>query len=105
MAGVGIQKYRPSNATEGLGFMDPWCRLCARDRAMREGEPVEECDDTERCDIIVRTMAYKVTDPEYPDAWRYTERGPICAAFVPVGDAIPTPRCDRTIDMFDESGQ
>lgn len=35
------EKYQPSNGTEGECFFDAWCRQCARDRSMREGEPTE----------------------------------------------------------------
>ena len=95
------EKYQPSNGTEGECFFDAWCRQCARDRSMREGEPIEECDDNERCDIIDRSMYFGMDSPEYPPEWVYGPDGqPSCTAFVPAGEPIPPPKDDRTIDMF-----
>jgi hypothetical protein len=95
------QKYRPSNGTEGECFFDAWCRNCARDRSMREGDEIDECDDNERCDIIANTMIYKVDDSEYPTEWQYGKDGqPCCTAFVPTGEPIPAPRDEHTVDMF-----
>ncbi|CAG9169903.1 hypothetical protein [Cupriavidus pinatubonensis] len=101
------QKYQPSNGTEGECFFDAWCRQCARDRSMREGDNVDDCDDNERCDIIANTMACSPEDEEYPKEWTYDKNGqPCCTAFVPAGQPIPAPRDVYTIDMFDcESGR
>lgn len=93
-------KYQPSNATEGDAFHSAWCRRCARDKAMSEGAPIDECDDSERCEIIAKTYLYSVGDPEYPAEWRYQGGQPICAAFAPAGKPVPAPRCEHTIDMF-----
>lgn len=95
------QKYRPSNGAEGEIFMDAWCCQCARDKSMREGETLDECDDTERCDIIADTLAYAVDHPKYPAAWQYGPDGqPRCTAFVEAGQPIPEPRCEHTVDLF-----
>lgn len=97
------QKYRPSNGSEGEAFFESWCSECQRDKAMREGAPLEDCDDNERCDIIGDTFAYSVDDPRYPDAWQYGPDGqPRCTAFVEAGQPIPEPKCERTRDMFEE---
>jgi hypothetical protein len=64
------QKYRPGNADEGEAFFAGWCCECAHDRSMREGAPLEECDDNERCDIIADTFAYDIDHPKYPAARR-----------------------------------
>lgn len=97
------QKYQPSNGTEGECFFDNWCRQCARDRSMREGDNVDDCDDNEVCKIIADTMAYSPEDPEYPPQWQYGKDGqPCCTAFVPAGQEIPAERDTRTIDMFEE---
>ncbi|WP_419621284.1 hypothetical protein, partial [Thiolapillus sp.] len=83
------QKYRPSSGTEGASFYETWCSECARD----EGES---------CEILAKTFRIDVEDDEYPQEWTYDESGrPICTAFVQRGEAIPTPRCTKTIDMFD----
>lgn len=95
------QKYRPSNGTEGEVFFDAWCRQCARDRSMSEGESVDECDDNEVCGIIARTFAHDIDDPEYPREWQYGPDGqPRCTAYVEAGQPVPPPRCTRTADMF-----
>jgi hypothetical protein len=94
------QKYQPSNGTEGDIFMSAWCCECQRDRSMREGDPIEECDDNQRCDIIANTMFYDVSDPAYPSEWQYGQDGqPRCTAFVEAGEPIPH-RCEHTPDLF-----
>lgn len=97
------QKYQPSNGTEGECFFDSWCRQCARDRSMREGDDFDDCDDDEVCGIIANTMAYNPEDEEYPKEWQYGENGqPRCTAFVPAGQPVPPPRDEHTIDMFND---
>lgn len=87
-----IRLYQPSNGSEGEGFFAEWCRQCARDKSMREGENLDECDDSEICPIIAKTLAYKVTDAEYPAQWCYVNGVPTCTAFLPAGSPIgPTP--------------
>lgn len=95
------EKYRPSNGTEGLLFMDAFCRRCQRDKAMREGADFDECDDNERCQIIADTFAYNIEDPEYPTAWQYGKDGqPCCTQFIEAGNPIPEPRCTQTKEIF-----
>lgn len=95
------KKYRPSNGTEGEIFMAGWCGKCQRDKSMREGCDIDECDDNERCDIIANTMAYDIEDAEYPVEWQYGKDGqPCCTAFVEAGNQIPTTRCTATQDLF-----
>ena len=95
------EKYRPSNGTEGECFFAAWCFNCQRDKAMREGVDIDECDDNERCDIIANIFCYDVEDPEYPVEWQYGKDGqPCCTAFVPAGDPVPAPRCEHTLDLF-----
>ncbi|MDD3652440.1 hypothetical protein [Immundisolibacter sp.] len=94
--------FRPSNGTIGDSFIADWCGRCARDKALREGVDIEECDDNEVCDIVSRTMAYRTDEPEYPSEWICDQdgRGACCTAFIPAGDPVPPPRCERTGDMF-----
>jgi len=83
-----IDKYRPSSGTEGISFYDAWCSDCAR-------------DEDESCEILAKTFRFDVEDDEYPQEWIYDDAGqPICTEFIPQGEAIPTPRCTKTIDMF-----
>lgn len=94
-----MDKYLPSNGTEGECFFESWCRHCQRDRSMRDGEPVDECDDNELCDIIARSFRGEV------DEWVYgPDDEPMCTAFVPAGDKVPTPRCEHTADLFAATG-
>ncbi len=66
------KKYRPSNGSEGCGFMGAFCENCKFDN----GELGIYCD------ILGRTMIYEVTDPGYPDEWTYDEKGaPTCTKF------------------------
>lgn len=95
------KKYRPSNGMEGEFFFDAWCRHCQNDKAMRDGLDLDECDDTERCDIIANTFAHDVEDDEYPNEWQFGRDGqPCCTAFLRVGDHRTVVRDDLTIDMF-----
>lgn len=98
------EKYRPSNGSEGAFFHEAWCCECARDKAMREGENYDDCDDNEVCAIIGKTFAFDVEDEEYPKEWQYGKDGqPCCTAFAPAGSPIPPPPDTLTIDMFKES--
>ena len=83
-----VKKYRPTSGTEGASFIEYWCSECAR-------------DEDESCEILAKTFRVDVEDDEYPQEWTYDEAGqPICTAFVQHGEAIPAPRCTKTIDMF-----
>lgn len=63
--------YRPSNGTEGEMFMSAWCERCVK-------------DVRHKCPILACTMAFDLSDPEYPKEW--IERGgiPTCTAFQPL---------------------
>ncbi|MFZ5566707.1 MAG: hypothetical protein ACOY95_06865 [Pseudomonadota bacterium] len=91
------KRYEPSNGTEGEIFMDEWCRTCQRDRAMREGLDIDDCDDNELCTIVAASFRGEAEE------WVYGMDGqPMCKAYVPAGDQIPTPRCEHTADMFED---
>ncbi|HMM72824.1 MAG TPA: hypothetical protein PKC22_11520 [Rhodocyclaceae bacterium] len=90
------KQWIPSNGTVGEAFLEDWCGTCARDRAMREGVPYDECDDTERCDIIAASFRGEAVE------WRLLPGGDVkCLAYVPAGEPIPQPKCERTADMFE----
>lgn len=89
--------YTPSTGTEGADFMESWCAHCARDKAWREGVPIDDCDDDELCEIIADSFCKQV--PE----WVQDENGPRCTAFVRAGDRISI-RDVLTIDMFEARG-
>jgi hypothetical protein len=83
--------YRPSNGTEGDYFVAEWCSNCALADFDGEG-----------CMINLRAYAFNINEPEYPAEWNYTNAGtPQCTAYV--ADTTAGPRCDMTIDMFDDT--
>ncbi len=76
--------YYPSNGTEGHCFMEAWCCHCARDKAMREGADLDDCDDNEKCDIIANSFIGPVGQ------WIYDEKGvPKCTAYIEADSPIP----------------
>jgi hypothetical protein len=96
------QKYQPSNGSEGEIFTSSWCGECARDLAMSEGMPIEECDDNQKCEILGRSFL-SIDDSQYPSEWQYGKDGqPRCTAFVFAGHPIPV-KDENTVDMFAEA--
>lgn len=84
------KKWRPSNGTEGELFFNCWCDDCER-------------SGCRTCEIIGRTMFHEKDDPEYPIEWQYSPNGhPCCTAYVPIGEPIPEPRCEHTVDLFEK---
>jgi len=66
------RRYRPSNGTEGMMFIERWCERCVRDNPEKE----------EYCDILNRTLMYNLSDPEYPTEWiEDDDMNPRCTAF------------------------
>lgn len=84
------EKYRPSNGTEGAAFISAWCCDCERDK-------------NEDCQILAATFRYDVTDPDYPKEWQCGKDGPCCTAWHPLGEPLPLPRDEHTVDMFSDS--
>lgn len=93
----------PSNGTDGDIFYSENCERCIRERPIRE--------DYDRalamglgCDIYLRSMAFKIGDPQYPTEWTYKPDGvPKCTAFEKdVGEPKQEARCPLTIEMFPE---
>jgi hypothetical protein len=88
------KQWEPSNGTEGEIFLSSWCGECQRDKAMRDGVDLDECDDNERCDIIAASFRGEAKE------WQYDKDGqPCCIEFVPKGERIPTPRCPNTMEL------
>lgn len=78
------KRYRPSNGTEGEGFMESFCARCERDREFRE------TGIGPGCEIAARSMIFDVKDEHYPDEWTYDEgEKPTCTAFVQIGTRLP----------------
>lgn len=88
------EQWIPSNGTVGYSFLENECGNCQRDKSMREGVPIEECDDNERCEIIGASFRGEAVE------WRDIDGEVKCIAFVPAGERIPEPRCELTGDMF-----
>jgi hypothetical protein len=65
-------KYRPSNGTEGMMFMEDFC---------------DQCADGGECKTAMRAMIYDLEDKEYPEEWQYDEHGePVCTEFKKRGE-------------------
>lgn len=91
------QQWMPSNGAEGYSFLEDACGRCARDKAIRDGEPLDECDDNELCEIIAASFRGEAVE------WRQLEDGTVkCISFVKKGEALPMARCDKTVDMFSQ---
>lgn len=91
------ERYMPSNGTDGQCFIEEWCCNCQRDRSLRDGVELDECDDDEKCEIVAASFRDEAVE------WRELEDGRcICVAFVPAGQSIPVPRCENTADMFSD---
>ena len=66
------EPYRPSNGSQGDGFMEHWCARCQRDAAFRDGM------FSDGCSILAGAFATGGA-PE----WQYDTNGePCCTAFV-----------------------
>lgn len=92
-------KYRPSNGTEGEGFICAFCGVCARSD---HNKPGADEDALFGCEITGNTMLYDVNDPNYPKEWVWDGLEPTCTAFVQEGEPLATERCPHTLDMFDQ---
>lgn len=79
-------KYRPSNGSEGMDFMEDWCHKCAAYNI---------------CKIWPATMARDVDDPKYPSQWIETDAGAKCTSFVNAESVKRKPyHCNKTKDLF-----
>lgn len=68
------KKYRPSNGTEGIIFMDLWCDCCTKDNLQDDG--------TGGCKILADAFCYGRDEDEYPTEWQYDDKDqPKCTAF------------------------
>jgi hypothetical protein len=57
-----LDKYRPSNGTEGSALMGKYCDRCWHDRKAAK-------DPEKGCKILLATMLWGIADPGYPDEW------------------------------------
>jgi len=73
-----MKKYRPSNGTEGMGFIESFCENCIHEKFMHTNS-----DDDLKCEILSNSMLYDLSDPEYPSEWTYDALGkPCCTKYV-----------------------
>lgn len=66
--------YRPSNGTEGEGFISTYCYNCIHENPSNELKP--------HCEILTATMCLGTDDEGYPKEWIYdTNNKPTCTKF------------------------
>ena len=92
-----MTKYRPSNGTEGMMFMERWCQRCTCEAMQLEGEG-------DSCPILADTMVYAVDEPGYPEQWQVGDDGqPLCTEFRP--ELTPEKRAAEEHAAREEAGQ
>lgn len=69
-----MDKYRPSNGTEGMIFTEKYCDNCIHEHNSPENR--------KSCEILTKTMVYGLEDPEYPKEWCYVNDKPTCTSWV-----------------------
>jgi hypothetical protein len=88
------EQYIPSNSTDGSAFLD-LCADCARDACLNGTKDEEDCGDDDFCPIVAASFRGEAVE------WRELPDGKLtCIAFVPMGQAVPGPRCAHTQDLF-----
>jgi len=74
-----MDKYCPSNGSEGDWFETKFCHTCEHDRGFRE-----KGIDAISCDILTRALALFIDDTGYPKEWTYDkDEKPTCTAYIP----------------------
>lgn len=68
--------YRPSNGTEGAGFTEEYCMNCLH----CDPDP----DGKKQCELLLASMCFYPTEPEYPREWIY--------------DALGNPKCTKHVN-------
>jgi len=98
MTDYPVKQFKPYGANEGEAFLSAHCATCAKDKCYREGAPVEECDESELCQIIGASFRGEAVE------WRILPDGKSACMkyveFVPGIQANQVERCDNTLDMF-----
>src|SRR5689334_13679238 len=75
---LGNKKYRPSNGTEGMVFIECHCMECLHGKYEHTGDLKDKTYE-----IIYRSFLYDIKDKEYPEEWVYDDSGrPTCTAFI-----------------------
>lgn len=63
--------FKPADGAEALKFEAVFCENCAKNNRARI------------CPILVASSINDVTDPAYPEQWRFGDQGPECTAYQP----------------------
>lgn len=72
-----LKKYRPSNSTEGMGFIDHYCCNCIHGKYEHTGDTNDN-----PCEILIRSFFLDINDKDYPEEWQYNENNePVCTAW------------------------
>lgn len=56
-----MERYQPSNGSDGMAFMSEFCEQCMFDNSQKKVY----------CDVLNRTMIHDIKDEEYPKEWVY----------------------------------
>jgi hypothetical protein len=72
-----MEKYRPSNGTEGMWFTSNFCEQCVHEKFMHT-----QCHKDKKCGILSASLMYGINEPEYPKEWVYNSEEPTCTEFV-----------------------
>lgn len=65
----------PSNAVEGVAFINRWCRKCRRDLVSNGTKTQDEASDQDQCPILAASFVGEVYE------WVIGTEGPKCTAF------------------------
>lgn len=68
-----MEKYRPSNGSEGCSFESVFCDRCKKEN------PAPDV----YCDIHTNALVCGIDEPDYPQEWQYKDGRPVCTAFEP----------------------
>lgn len=65
-----MEKYRPSNGTEGEGFIGKFCERCVHGKYEHTGNVNDS-----PCQILSASFVFDVEHKDYPNEWIYDESG------------------------------
>lgn len=79
-----MERYRPSNGSEGEWFMEHFCY---------------QCSVYGICKIWPKTMALGVDDPRYPSQWIQDDDGATCTSFTTERGGRKPYHCNKTAEL------
>jgi hypothetical protein len=75
---MSLRKFRPSNGTEGMIFVENFCDHCKHEKFCHTNN-----DNDKKCDILTNSMMHNVDEPEYPAELIYGDDGqPTCTKYI-----------------------